>query len=150
MTRVVEIVDVTPRSADDNNLLDSSLPAVPGVQVARVQATHLAHQALVAIVFAAFASESQRRGALNAARNELEDVPSALVVSNDTGRVDLDTGDASAELSFLMAAAAAVLQYSWAWDESELIEVRAGPDSFRFTVHFNGNHAYSVVETAAA
>src|SRR6266545_1786068 len=149
MTRVVEIVDVTPRLADHENLLDSSLRAVPGVQVARVQATHLGHRAIVAIVFAAFGSESQRRPALNAARDQLKDVPSGLVLNNDNGRVELNTGDASSELSFLMAAAAAVLQSSWAWDESESIEVRVGPDSFRFNVRFNGNHAFSAIEPAA-
>jgi hypothetical protein len=149
MTRIVEIVDVTPR-LDHNNLLDASLPAVPSVQVARIQATYLDHQAIVAIVFAAFVPESQRRAALTAARVQLRDVPIALVVNNDAGRVELDTGDASSDLSFLMAAAAAVLQYSWAWDESESIEVSIGNGSFRFNVRFNGNHVYSAIEPAAA
>jgi len=148
--RVVEIVDRTPRHPHHHDVLDSSLPAVPGVQVARVHARHRDYEANIAIVFAAFASEAQRRAALNEARNHLKDVPTALVLTNDTGRVELETGDANSELSFLMAGAAAVLQLSWAWDESESIDVIVGADRFRFNVRFNGNHAYSAIEPAAA
>jgi hypothetical protein len=149
--RVVEVVDVTPRHAEhDNLLLDSSLPGVPDVQVARISAASGTQQATFAIVFSAFASESQRRAVLKEARDHLKDGPTGLVLSNDAGRIDLDVGDASATLAFLMAGASAVLQYSWAWDESESIVVSAGTESFQFTVQFNGNHTFNATELAAA
>ena len=130
--------------------------SIPACQVCRAFRWHalVPHPAAsgppFAIVFAAFASESQRRAVLQKARDHLKDVPTGLVLSSDTGRIDLDVGDASATLVFFMAAASAVLQCSWAWDESESIIVRVGAESFQFTVQFKGNHTFNATELAAA
>ncbi len=119
--REATVVDITPR--------EGPLPGLTRdprrVQVAELRLSsgdRQTHIALVLPPFSALAEEAQ--SVAQKLRTQLSDYVVATVVSNAPGKSEL-TADLriDADVSFLLAAAAATVQYTWAWDESPAIAV---------------------------
>ena len=144
--RAVEIVDETPH-VGPKNILDASLEGVPGVQVARMVARFENVKERLAIVFASFIPTEQRAAALTEAASRLT-APVACIVSNADGLVNLELPGAPSQsyLPFVASAAAAVLQYSWAWDESETVLVTCANERHRFRVTVLTDRTYRAEE----
>ena len=61
----------------------------------------------------------------------------ALVFTESTGRVNVETSSTTSPVTF--AAAAAVMRASWAWDEFEHIEVIVNGTDYRVAPPFDGD-----------
>ncbi len=68
----------------------------------------------------------------------------ALVFTESTGRVNVETSSTTPPATF--AAAAAVVRASWAWDESEHIEVMVNGSDYRVTPSFDGDTWQALVK----
>ena len=146
MARAVRIADVTPRLANLPNLLDATIPGLPHAQVARVVATYNDRQKHIAIVFSTPGELLDRAAAEVAVRAHLGDFYVGFV-ENHGEVVDLRiAGPSEDELTFIIAAAAAVLRRSWGWDESPSISVSTGGRSFRFELQYNGDRTHTATE----
>ena len=146
MARAVRIADVTPRLANLPNLLDATIPGLSHAQVARIVATYNDRQEHIAIVFSTPGKLLDLTAAEVAVRAHLGDFHLGFV-DNHGEVVDLRiTGSPENDLAFIIAAAAAVLQRSWGWDESPIIKVRTGDRSFRFVLQYNGNRTHTATE----
>jgi hypothetical protein len=151
MARTARVTDITPKAGTWPNLLDATITGAPNVQVARVIASHGDREERIAIVFPQPAQPVDRAAVLSAVRAQLADFSVAYVVSNQLGVVHLWVDDASpSALVFLAAAAAAKLQHSWGWDESQSIKVSVGDQSFCFQVQHSGERSHEVLELTAA
>jgi hypothetical protein len=142
--RSVRIVDTTPRRPGLDNIV-VPFPELPNMPVATLDATHGLVHTRVAIL-ATFAALPDNQAAIAMVREKLQSVPVACIASNEVGRVELETGISAPSVLLILAAAAAVVEQSWGWDDSEAIEVAIGPKQFRFQVHFEGDHAFSATE----
>jgi hypothetical protein len=152
MARTVRIVDVTPQAGKWPNVLNATVPGVPDAQVARVIASHGAREERIAIVFRTPGQSLDRTSVVRAVGAQLKDFQLAYVDCNEGDVARLWVADSSSpELVFLTAAAAAVLQRSWGWDESPSISVSVGDQSLRFQVQHGGDdRSYDVLELTAA
>jgi len=151
MARTSRIADDTPRAADRPQFLDVTIPGSLNAQVARVIASYNDRHERIAIVFPSPTPSLDRAAVVTAVRARLGDFHLAYVDSNQVGVVHLWMPDVSrSELALLTAAAAAVLQYSWGWDESPSITVSAGDEAFRFRIQYNDDGTYEAIEQTAA
>ncbi len=138
--REATVVDITPR--------EGPLPGLTRdprrVQVAELRLSsgdRQTHIALVLPPFSALAEEAQ--SVAQKLRTQLSDYVVATVVSNAPGKSEL-TADLriDADVSFLLAAAAATVQYTWAWDESPAIAVTVNDTTWEGSSPWNNrSHA---------
>src|SRR4029077_4296821 len=151
MALTVRIADITPKAGEWPNLLNPTIPGLPEAQVARVIATEGTRQEGIVIIFPQAAQSLDHAAVVNAVRAHLKDYHVGYVESNQTGVVHVWIAESSQpESIFLIAAAAAVLQRSWGWDDSPSIRVSVGEQSFCFQVEFTGDRSHQVLELTAA
>ena len=145
MARTVRTRDVTPKAGKWPNILNATVPGLLNVQVARVIASFGDREEPIAIIFPPVGQSVDRDATVEGVRARVKDCSLAYVERSDMGVVRLWIADSyDQDVVFLIAAAGATLQRSWAWDESPSIVVDAGNRSFRFEVDFSGDGVHDL------
>jgi len=148
VVREATVLDVTPHEGSIPGLTRAS----EGRQVAELHLSTGDQQTKIALVFPPFSGSSdESQSIVPALQKQLGDYLIGTVVSNVPGKVEV-TADPSIDrdLSFLLAAAAATVQSTWAWDESPAIAVTVNGITWAVQLRSLGDRSHLAREYDAA
>jgi hypothetical protein len=149
--RAIRVVDMTPRHPEHANIVFGTVAGLPAALCVLAVASDDTHEAQVALL-PAWNDGSVTEPALpDSARDTLKDHVVAFSVAEDHGRATVSLASpVESEKTPLVAAVAAVVQFSYGWDESPLIAITIDGKQFRFSVKFVEGQSFVATPQAAA
>ena len=149
--RAIRVVDMTPRHPTHENVVYGTVEGLPTSLCVLAVASAGTDEARVALLPTWNEAPLIGPELPERARQSLKDHIVAFSTAEGQGSARVSAAPVVADEQLpLVAAVAAVVQYSYGWDESPVIAIVVNGWSFRFSVKFLEDKSFMATEQAAA
>ncbi len=149
--RAIRVVDMTPRHPTHENVVFGTVEGLPTSLCVLAVASTGANEARVALLPTWNEAPVVVPELPELARQSLKDHIVAFSITEGQGSARVSVAPVVADEQMpLVAAVAAVVQYSYGWDESPKIAIDVNGCSFSFSVKFLEDKSFMATEQAAA